>query len=65
VSNIPHCSIPQEGGRLVIPAMAVHPLGPAISRRLGRLLLCQLPDLTRAAQQQYKFLLKSLLTELL
>lgn len=57
MSNIPHCSIPQEGGRLIIPAMAVRSLEAAISRRLGRLLPYQLPDLTWAAQQQYKFLL--------
>ena len=56
MSKIPHCSIPQEGGRLIIPAMAVRPLGPAISRRLGRPLPYPLPDLTRAVQQQYKFL---------
>ncbi len=42
--NILSCCLPWESGPCLSPNVAVHPLRPAIHRRLGRLLPCQLAN---------------------
>lgn len=59
LSNIVQYSpLQHPSGRraLIIPAMAVHPLRPAIGRGLGLHFKDQLSDLPQASSPQYKFL---------